>query len=838
MGKVVKAVAIIGLGVATGGVGFAGVGSFLTTTFVGKLLTTVAFSALSAALTRQSGSASQQQPGIRTSQTQTGGTNPASFVIGRYASEGTLACPTMSHGSVGGVPNAYLTYVIELGDVPGQTLEGIFVDGEEVSLGTTPHADYGTPFEGRFAGYGWVKFHDGTQTTADPMLLSKYGNDANRPWTSAMVGAGLNYAIVTTRYNRNIFTSFPKVRFVVGGIPLYDPRKDDTVGGVGSHRYADRTTWEQSQNPAVQIYNIKRGIDLGGGYVWGGGSDAEDLPLSNWWAAMNNADTPVALDAGGTEPQYRASYEIFVDDEPAKVIEEILNACSGELAENGGVWKLRLGGPGLPVLFLSDEDLVVTETEEYSPFRAEQEPYNGVSVVYPDPDALWEPRDAPARYNAEYALADPAQRRVADLTLSAAPYPNQVQRIMRAYVHEELRIIRHVLTLPPEALVLETLDVVSWTSDRHGYTGKAFEIDAHIDPLMTGTPRVTLKERDPEDVAWFPEYELPTPNVPTSVSALPPQTVDGFAVAAVAIEDENGTPARPAIQLAWSGNQEDVRGLEYEIEAADGTSIVRGSVLNVASGVHVVAEGILPDKSYRVRARFIVFRPTVWTDYLPVTTLDLRLRPEDLDTPSFQTTGLALFGGTIQSDNFVPDVSGWQIKQDGAMELQNLVARDWIKVGAVSEGVEFLQPEAQSYLSTTDEEIVWSAPLGPMLSSQFWHLSFIADLRGGGRRYISASGLFITSDYHDTNVRLQYRGLTSGVWGDWITIGTFENIRSYVFQTYRDVYHMNGEFEQAEVCLRASVSRLRLREYEPDQNFNYPLTNLRNIAISAKTVVV
>ena len=175
----------------TGAVGISGmtIGTFLTTTIGGRLLASVAISALQAALADKP---TAQQSGIRTQQTLTGGITPASFLIGKFASEGQLLAPAMSHGTVGGTPNAYLTYVIELGDIPGQNLLDVIVDGEEAPFGDTDHPDYGTPLLGRFEGYAWVKFYDGTQTTVDPMLLAKYGDYPDRPWTSDMVGQGIN----------------------------------------------------------------------------------------------------------------------------------------------------------------------------------------------------------------------------------------------------------------------------------------------------------------------------------------------------------------------------------------------------------------------------------------------------------------------------------------------------------------------------------------------------------------------------------------------------------------------------------------------------------------------
>ena len=104
-----------------------------------------------------------------------------------------------------------------------------------------------------------VKYYDGTQLAADPMLISKYGAASVRPWTADMIGRGICYAILTFRYERTIFNGFPTVRFVMQGIPLYDPRKDSTAGGVGAHRWANLATWEWSANPIVQLYNLHRG---------------------------------------------------------------------------------------------------------------------------------------------------------------------------------------------------------------------------------------------------------------------------------------------------------------------------------------------------------------------------------------------------------------------------------------------------------------------------------------------------------------------------------------------------------------------------------------------------
>ena len=143
------------------------------------------------------------------------------------------------------------------------------INDEYVTLGSTTEALYGFGLP-VMSGSAWVKYYDGTQTTADPYLLAQYGAYPNRPWSADMIGRGLCYAIVTFRHNPEVWQGFPRLRFEMGGIPLYDIRKDSTAGGSGTHRWATPSTWAQTTNPMVMIYNIMRGIALMDGSVWGG----------------------------------------------------------------------------------------------------------------------------------------------------------------------------------------------------------------------------------------------------------------------------------------------------------------------------------------------------------------------------------------------------------------------------------------------------------------------------------------------------------------------------------------------------------------------------------------
>src|SRR5690606_26461034 len=118
----------------------------------------------------------------------------------------------------GQTPNAYFTQVVSVSDLPVRGLSAVYVGGVRCTLADTPAESMGYPIiEYRVGGkdHLWVKFYDGTQTTADAFLLDKFGSDAERPWESDMIGRGVAYAVVTALVNRELFSGFPSYLFEI-----------------------------------------------------------------------------------------------------------------------------------------------------------------------------------------------------------------------------------------------------------------------------------------------------------------------------------------------------------------------------------------------------------------------------------------------------------------------------------------------------------------------------------------------------------------------------------------------------------------------------------------------
>lgn len=591
------------------------------------LVATVALSALQRAKQKKAPTG-----GTVIESTRAGGTNSRSIIVGTYCTAGSLVCPPMSHGQDGDTPNAYLTHVVAIADYPVDGLEALIVNGEYVTYGGVA-SEYGFPLGGKYAGKGWIKFYDGRQTTADPYLVSRYGSYV-RPWTSNHIGHGTSYAILTWKYDQELFKGEPTFKFVVRGARLYDPRLDSSVGGTGSQRWADPSTWTFTANNAVICYNILRGITLYDGAKWGGECTADDLPLATWVAAMNKCDVSIPLEGGGTEPQYRCGYEVLVAEmEPADVVEELIKSCSGAITEVGGIYKMRAGGPALPTVFVTDNDFLVSQPKDYDPFPALNATNNGIFATFPHPGEEWNPHDAPALVVPEYVVQDDNRENFASVTLPAVPYPIQVQRLMRAWLEDDRRWRRHGASLGPYSFILEPMDTIAWTSAHNGYIDKAFELSSTTTALMTLVTDTDMREVEPDDYDWDAAYQLPDPTTPGNWNLPAAQAVPGWGVEAYSILDASGDPRRPAIRAFWNPNgAEDATALKIQVRVAvTETAVCDITVSRVQDGQTIIAEGIMPNQTLQVRARYQAERPTQWTSWLSVTTSNIKLGPDDVD---------------------------------------------------------------------------------------------------------------------------------------------------------------------------------------------------------------
>lgn len=579
----------------------------------------------------------KQEPVGVVLETQTGDDLPLSFVVGSRGTAGKLKY-WGTWGHEGETPNAYYVAVFEVGSLPSYAgsrgLSSLWVGTEFASVLWEEQVEdgRGAPIaEYRYAGtdYCWVKYLDGSQGTADPYLLEKFGQIEDRPWKPTMVGRGKQLVILTCRYNTELFSGAPDIIAEPHPLRFYDPRKDSTVGGSGSHRWEDRSTWEPSYNNAIVIYNIVRGIrDQGGQWVYGGQNlSAYRWPISNIMAAANECDRVI-----DGRPQYRCGAEISVADEPLDVIDALRLGCNGRFILSGGVVKLLVGAPGAAVWSFTDEMVIVSREQELDPWPSLSDTHNTITASYPDRDSRWGMKDAP-EYSVE-AYVDADRRWLTHpVPFRAVPYGEQVQALQKTIIEDGRRFRVHDFTLPPAARLLEVGDVISWTSSRNFYSDKLFIIEKIV-RLRGSLQRVVIKELDPTDYDP-PEFVVPPVTGWLGRIEIPTQPMTGWAVEPATVTDANGVPRRPAIRISCAPGLDDVAKVWVKVRVKETGAIVFDSDANAYASPYawLISGGwMLPATDYEAQGRYIPYssRQTEWSEWLSVTTPDLRLSYADL----------------------------------------------------------------------------------------------------------------------------------------------------------------------------------------------------------------
>lgn len=616
----------------------------IVTTFIGGLGATIGTFALQMAASiglsylakaiagnkQQAASSTPSTMGVQGT-LQSGGDVPRSFVIGKGATAGSLVYAN-TWGNDGSTPNAFLTQVIALSDQPIKDLLEVWINGEKCTRGNTPHLDYGYPvLEYRKDGkdHLWIKFYDGAQTVADPFLVARVGS-SERPYEATRVGRGIAYVICTSLVEDTLFTGFPQFVFGLDGVRLYDPSRDDTAGGDGDQRYSDPATWggDGDDLPAVQVYNLLRGLSYGGQWFYGlQGITAARLPAANWIAQINKCRAEVDAGDGETEPAYRSGGQVVISAQLGDAVESLLTACQGKLSEIGGVYKIHLGAPDSPSFAFTDDDIISTAEQSFTPFFGLADTITGVAAKYPEPAEAWAMKPAPPLYRTDLDAKAGNRRLMADVSLDFVPYAAQAQRLMQSALLAAQRARRHTFTLPPSFWFVEPGDVGEWTSARNGYESKLFEVNGAVDKANLDIT-IDMTEVDPADFEWdfATDFTPPTTGPTVFLRPVAQPIIDWYAEPAV-IKDSDGINRRPAIRLSWDGEMPGVIGVQYEARLkSDGSDVARGRTDQLEAGALLISQGLLPATQYQTRGRYIPSSPreTLWSDWLDVTTPDVR----------------------------------------------------------------------------------------------------------------------------------------------------------------------------------------------------------------------
>lgn len=177
----------------------------------------------------------------------------------------------------------------------------------------------------------------------------------------------------------------PKVTALVKGKKVYDPRKDESRYGSGSHRENNPATWEYSDNAAVCLRDYltseRHGKDLTE-------NEIDDLAFIT---AANDLDSFLGQN---DEPLFACNAVVDTDDKLFANIEKFLLNCRGFLPYTNGRYTLRIDQKvesQADVLTINEENIIGGIKVSGV---AKEDKFNQIVVKFPDAALNYQPNNA------------------------------------------------------------------------------------------------------------------------------------------------------------------------------------------------------------------------------------------------------------------------------------------------------------------------------------------------------------------------------------------------------------------------------------------------------------
>jgi hypothetical protein len=422
---------------------------------------------------------------------------------------------TLRYRNTTGTDNKDLYLVIVLAGHPMNSVQAIEFDGETVALDGSGNVTSPSKWVGLIN----VRFLLGSyDQLADATLVATFAD-----WTDDHRLRGLPYAIVKLSFDEEDLNTVPQMRFKCRGREVYDPRKDSTNGGSGTHILLNQDTWEWSDNTVLCGADYLRGVKYKYGSpistiirIAGMGVDDDRLDWANVIAEANVCDEDVDLAASGTQKRYTVNGFIDPRQDPGPNLRHFEVAMAGDITFADGKWRFFAGAYRAPTLHLEDKHFIgplrhIVHKGESARVDTAQGVYasstdSGAVVDYP-PVRLPTANAGSAKvFAVDFALVNnsPQAQRCAKLLLEKEAAGKQITCTTSLYGYR--------------AVPGETINV---THAAFGLSTQAMRvIDVQLTPVQTGEDKVGLAvdltlEAGPASLyAWDAEE--------TAIAAAPP----------------------------------------------------------------------------------------------------------------------------------------------------------------------------------------------------------------------------------------------------------------------------------------------------------------------------
>jgi hypothetical protein len=520
-----------------------------TAAVIAGVVELVVIAAINYGLKKLIGEPSQQGPKNYREVTNKGSVEPRQILYGETRTPGTL----VYYGGSSTFDNlhpdiTYLWFVIVWAAHESEELSDHWLDTRLV-----PAADIGSDgavstaaFQG--GGVSRLSIHRHLGDTAQ--FVDQYLQAAFEEWDATHIGTGLTYSAFRLDRDATVYPSgAPNTFFALGKWrKLYDPRKDSTNGGSGSHRVDDAGTWEWSNNAALAI----RDYITGGSIVYSGTPDKRlgvgeldsriDDPFTI--AAANICDETVLIPSG-SQARYTCDTQLSCSTVHLDNLRILQSSLAGHVSYTGGKYRIFAGAYISPSVTITGDDVLDKVDVSTHPTGADL--YNTVVGTFFDEDREWIQNAYPVITDPTYVSDDgiTANKKL-DLLATRTNYRCQRMAI------QTLRKSRNKTFVQFAGLSPKAMDIGEWetfyvTIPEYGWVAMVFTC-LTWKFLPSGLIAIAAQVEDaaayddPNDDPITGDYIDPATNAPTDIQVEGPQAPTML----TALSTVNG------IEFSWS----------------------------------------------------------------------------------------------------------------------------------------------------------------------------------------------------------------------------------------------------------------------------------------------
>lgn len=558
-----------------------------------------------------------------------------------------------------------------------------------------------------------IRFYDGRPGQDYDYELVQNTSSSDTPWKSTSKGTNLTYVVVDRKWSEDNFKDGqPEFEFILRGLRMYDPRKDDTAGGTGDHRLNDPSTWEWTQNNAIArlnyLYGI-RGVESEDTLV-GVGKSLSQIDVSAHVIAANVCDSERVV-GSRTVPTYHFNQFITADDDHLSVLQDMEDAMAGYAADRSGLDSIIVGAPQIPVLTIAETDVRWDDRAKRRERRNVLETFNTMTGQYTSPEDNWNPQSLLPVTSASDVLEDGAKRALGKDFLQVID-PDIAQYLLTVrYRQNRYGATRTIPVTRKVGVRVRVGDWVSYQSRQWLITGWAFN-----ERFLFTLSLAETNEDIYDEGGIVAGPVITTPSVPTNPSVV--SSISGLSVEAGVLADGDGQ--RPALIFYWT-NPDDptitsVR-IQYRIKDGDGT-YYEHICWDVTAGTSTVTENVVGNSQYEARIAPVPVpsRNVLWSSwvYSIQSTGSTLTALDQLGADAYQS--LLLFRSELEElrvrietlANSTAQSVGWSINRHMAsVNLANAQAEAISVLYATVDEIPTVYRQAEAPPTTVPENSIW-----------------------------------------------------------------------------------------------------------------------------------